>query len=284
MQLDGIHHITAITADAAANVAFYTQVLGLKMVKKTINHDMPEVYHLYYADARGTPGSVLTFFEFPDAEPGQIGAGAVHTIVMRVQSTAALEFWSQRLSSLGYSPDQSNEGLRFKDPEGLGLLIQVEPKAAHLSASHHDVPPEFTLGGFSGVRVYANDVTQAQPLLAALGFEADHKALFQIDKSSKQALQGAGSVHHVAWACESSQHQLWRARAIEAGANVTPVIDRMYFKSIYFREPGGVLFEIATKGPGFDYDEPADRLGESLVLPARYEHMRKQLEKTLTPL
>src|SRR5438034_1279131 len=198
MRFEGIHHITCITADAPGNVDFYVRVLGLRLVKKSVNQDDPTVYHLFYADEKGSAGSDLTCFEYPQARRGRAGRGMVHTIVFRVGSDEALDFWADRLADAG-------------NP-------------------------------------------------------------------------GAGTVHHVAWASPPEEHEAWRERVAASGAHPTPVIDRCYFRSVYFREPSGVLFEIATIGPGFTVDEPAEHLGEKLSLPPDYEHLRATVEPVLTPL
>jgi glyoxalase family protein len=296
-ELRGFHHITAITGDAPANVDFYCRVMGMRMVKKTVNYDSPEVYHLYYADETGTPGSVLTFFEFPGARRGHAGAGMIHRIGWSVAGKAALRYWADRLGAEGIQVDREGGGLRFSDPEGLELeLVAGDPGDAPLSADDPDVPAEHALRGFVGVRAYSARSAETSKLLTGLlGFEPAGKALtrrgpgrhatYAIDPSpSTHPIQGAGTVHHVAWASPGEDHDAWHGTLTQAGLNPTPIIDRTYFQSIYFREPGGVLFEIATIGPGFDVDEPIESLGESLVLPPRYEAMRPYLERSLTPV
>jgi glyoxalase family protein len=299
VRLDGIHHITAITANAPGNVDFYARALGLRLVKKTVNFDAPDVYHLYYGDERGTPGSVLTFFEFPDAARGRHGAGMIHTVVWRVGAADALDFWERRLEAEGIEAERSAETLRFADPEGLGIeLVTSGVPDRPLAAAAGDIPVEHALLGFDGVRAYTRDEAASKGLLLeALSFTSAGHGAYEVAGDRRRAsyvyepsppepgLQGAGTVHHVAWACEDDEEQAaWRARVAKAGAHPTPPIDRTYFHSIYFREPSGVLFELATRGPGFDVDEPAESLGESLKLPERYEPMRERLEATLTPL
>ena len=296
-EVRGFHHITAITADAPANVDFYGRVLGMRMVKKTVNYDSPEVYHLYYADETGTPGSVLTFFEFPGARRGLAGAGMIHRIGWSVASQAALDFWADRLMAEGAPVDRDARSLRFTDREGLGLeLIADDPGDPPLAAEDPAIPAEHALRGFVGVRAYSARPDATRGLLTGLlGFEADGEgsthagpgrhASYAIDASpATNPIQGAGTVHHVAWASPDAEHEAWHGTLSQAGLKPTPIIDRTYFQSIYFREPGGVLFEIATLGPGFAVDEPLDHLGESLVLPERYEAMRPYLEKSLTPV
>ena len=292
MRLDGIHHVTCITGDAPRNVDFYARVLGLRLVKKTVNQDDPTVYHLFYADERGSPGADITFFEYPGAERGQAGAGMVHTIVWRVGSEAALDFWAQRLGV-----ERVDEGVRFEDPEGLGLELRaVETSDPPLAAEHREIPVEFALQGFAGVRAFCSDPELSRSLLEeALGFiPADDGAyevrgdtrgsFYAYDRTDSPGLGGAGTVHHVAWASTMEDHERWQQRVSEAGARPTQIIDRFWFRSIYFREPSGVLFEIATIGPGFATDEDPDHLGERLVLPPAFEHLREQVERVLTPL
>jgi glyoxalase family protein len=299
MKLEGIHHITAITADAPGNVEFYTGVLGMRMVKQTVNQDDPTVYHLFYGDDDGSPGMDLTFFEYPGAARGRPGAGMVHRILWRVGSAAALQFWSERLQQHGAAVELNGESLLFADPEGLEHeLVPASVTDAPLHATSPEVPAEYALQGFDGVRAYSADPSaSAGLLLDGLGFETSDGASWEVrgdyrgshyvyDAAPPEAVasQGAGTVHHVAFASTIDDHESWRTRAAEAGAHPTPVIDRFYFRSVYFREPSGVLFEIATIGPGFAVDEDAAHLGERLSLPPRFEPLREHLEQTLTPL
>jgi glyoxalase family protein len=301
MKLEGIHHITAITADAQKNVDFYAGVLGLRLVKKSINQDQTSIYHLFYADESGDPGSDITFFEFPGVEKGRAGAGMVHRIVWRVASEDALDFWQKRLSDHGYPSTRTpNNALVFDDFEGLTHeLLPVETSDEPLTANHPEIPAEMALQGFHAVRAYADNPDRSRPLLEeTLNFEPqDDSKSYEARGSNRGGLylydappdavgmQGAGSVHHVAWASSPEEHESWRKRIAESGlARPTPVIDRYYFRSIYFREPSGVLFEIATIGPGFTVDEPVEHLGEKLSLTPQYEHLREQIEPTLTPL
>ena len=296
MKLEGIHHVTAITADAPRNVDFYARVLGLRLVKKTVNQDDPTVYHLFYADELGSPGSDITFFEYPGMR-GRPGAGMVHTVAFRVPTAESLDFWAGRLGAEGVTTDREGNALRFADPEGLGLELRVvDTTDRPLVAEHPEVPREHAIQGFDGVRAYTVDpVVSAEFLENGLGFErlaegeyevrgANRGGLFGWDRSTERGLGGAGTVHHVAFGSPIEDHDAWRRQALASGAHPTPVIDRFYFKSIYFREPGGVLFEIATDGPGFTADEPLETLGEHLSLPPNYEHLRDQLEPVLTPL
>src|SRR6266545_3242378 len=243
MRLDGIHHVTNITGDAPTNVDFYAGTLGLRLVKKSVNQDDPTVYHLFYADEQGTPGSDITFFEYPGAAPGRAGAGMIHTIAWRVGSAEALDFWA-------------------------------EP----LIADHPEIPRELALQGFEGVRAYASNAErQTAPFLEQLGFEREGErwdtrgdargGWIEYEPAPEEpGIPGAGTVHHVAWSSTMDEHQAWQKRVAEAGGRPTPVIDRFWFRSIYFREPSGVLFEIATLGPGFSSNEDPEHLGEKLIL------------------
>jgi glyoxalase family protein len=296
MKLEGIHHITAITADAQPNVDFYAGTLGLRMVKKTVNQDDPSVYHLFYADEQGNPGSDITFFEFPGVPHGRAGAGMVHRIVWRVASTDALDFWAKRLGDAGIATEREGHSLRFADPEGLGHeLLVAQVRDQPLIADHPEVPSEVALQGFHAARAYSVDPERSAPLLERLEFERSADAweargqqrggLWHYDAPpAEPGLQGAGTVHHIAWASEMDDHMAWRERAIEGGARPTPEIDRFWFKSIYFREPSGVLFEVATLGPGFGVDEDPEHLGEKLILPPFLEDRREQIESVLTPV
>jgi glyoxalase family protein len=300
MKLEGVHHVTAITAEAQRNVDFYAGFLGLRMVKKTVNQDDPSVYHLFYADEDGDAGSDITFFEYPGAPRGRAGDGAVHTVAWRVASPDALAFWAERLEAAGHDSERGERGgeqtLRFSDFEGLAHELRVSTAPDRpLIADHPEIPGELALQGFDGVRAYSSRPEASEQLLEALGFVgsgdgweargSDRGGLYAYDAPPEQpALQGAGSVHHVAWASQMDDHEAWRAKVIEGGAHPTPVIDRFYFRSIYFREPSGVLFEIATLGPGFAADEPQESLGERLSLPPDFERMRAQIEATVKPI
>jgi glyoxalase family protein len=297
MQLDGVHHITCITADAQGNVDFYARVLGLRLVKKTVNFDAPDVYHLYYGDDAGAPGSILTFFEFPDAAPGRAGAGMIHRLRWRVGSREALGFWSERLGAEGVHVAPVDDAIRFTDPEGLALeLAVVETDDEPLRARATDIPAEHALLGFDGVRAYGPGRALEDTVLTdVLDFEMVEAGEYRLhgrrtatygydDPPAAVGLQGAGTVHHIAWCDRDAEHAAWRGRLAQAGERPTQVIDRQYFLSIYFREPRGVLFELATPSPGFAIDEDPEHLGEQLRLPPQYEHLRDRLEAALTPL
>jgi glyoxalase family protein len=298
MKLNGIHHITAITGDAQANVDFYVGVLGLRLAKKSVNQDDPTVYHLFYADEHAQPGADMTFFEYPGAMQGRAGAGMVHRIVWRVAGEAALDFWAERLGARGIDVDRDAGRLRFRDPEGLEHeLAAVEVSDEPLTAEHPEVPAEHALQGFHAVRAYAFDPERSRSLLEdALGFEPSgdgweargetRGGSYAYDEAPpERGLQGAGTVHHVAWGSQTDEeHAAWREQAIRGGGHPTEVIDRFYFRSIYFREPNGILFEIASPGPGFTADEPLETLGEKLALPPFLESRRAQIEAAIKPL
>ena len=299
MELEGIHHVTCITGDAPGNVDFYTRVLGLRLVKKTVNQDDPTVYHLFYADEEGSPGADITFFEYPGARRGRAGDGMVHTVTYRVASEEALGFWAERLAEESVTTSREPGRLRFEDPEGLGLELAVlhvpdEP----LVARHPEIPADVALLGFDGVRAFSASPERSRGLLeGVLGFTTTGTTSWEVrgerrgglyshdaPPASGRGVPGAGTVHHVAFASTTDDHEAWQRKVAEAGLRPTPVIDRFWFRSIYFREPSGVLFEIATLGPGFGIDEDPDHLGEALILPPAFEHLRAQIEPVLTPL
>jgi glyoxalase family protein len=293
VKLDGIHHVTCITADAPQNVDFYTRVLGLRLVKKSVNQDDPTVYHLFYADEEGHAGSDITFFEYPNAQPGRPGEGMIHTVVWRVGSRDALEFWADRLGAEGHIVAPEGESLHFANPEGLQHeLVVSHVDDEPLVARNPEIPRELALQGFEGVRAYGRT---SDEFLTTLGFEP-HDGVWEARAETRggwiefqeapEALGvgGAGTVHHVAWASTMEDHQAWHDLVLDAGGHPTQIIDRFWFRSIYFREPAGVLFEIATLGPGFATDEDQAHLGEKLILPPAFEHLRDRVEPLLTPL
>ncbi len=297
MKLEGVHHITAITGDAQRNVDFYASTMGLRMVKKTVNQDDPSVYHLFYADEEGSPGADLTFFEFRGVPLGRAGAGMVHRIGWRVGSTEALDFWANRLEGAGVDSESVDGALRFRDPEGLEHQLRVaDVSDPPLIADHPEVPAEVALQGFDGARAFSADPERSADLLEQ-GLEFERREYGWEARGSSRGggwgydappeaagLQGAGTVHHIAWASQTDEHEAWRQRASEHGARPTPVIDRFWFRSIYFREPSGVLFEVATLGPGFGIDEDPEHLGERLILPPFLEDRREEIEANLTPV
>jgi glyoxalase family protein len=299
VRLEGVHHITAITGDAPRNVDFYTRVLGLRLVAKTVNQDDPSVYHLFYADEQGRPGAELTFFEYPRAIPGRAGAGMVHRIVSRVGSEEALAFWTRRLEAEGVAHERVGDGLRFADPEGLGHELAVRPDSdTPLDAEHPEIPAAVALQGFDGVRAYSAQPEYSGILLerllgaAALGddtweLRGDVRGgtIAYDEPSAEPGRQSAGTVHHVAWGTTVAEHPRWDDLLRDAGVPTSGIIDRHYFHSIYFREPSGVLFEIADDGPGFTVDGySVEELGSKIILPPQLEPQRERIEAILTAL
>ncbi len=297
MRLQGLHHITTITSDARRNVEFYADVLGLRLVKKTVNFDQPDAYHLYFGDEQGTPGSILTWFEFAGAAPGSPGLGMIHTLQLGVGSEDALAFWAERLRAKGYPSERGERSLRFADYDGLGLELVIADEAnPPLRAEHPEIPAEHAIAGLEGARAYGRGVDAEAPLLTqSLGFTHLGGGEYRLDGERRRfrwaydqaggvGRPGAGTVHHIAWASRDEDHLAWQARVREAGGFVTDVRDRDYFRSIYFREPRGILFEIATLSPGFAVDEDQARLGEELRVPAMHAHLRDRLERTLAPV
>ena len=306
MALEGLHHITAITADAPRNVDFYARVLGLRLVKKTVNFDAPDVYHLYYGDELGTPGSVMTYFPFPKMNLGRPGTGEVGTTLFSVP-TGALGFWQDRFARLGVDGLKSDEQfgekrLHFAGPDGDGFAL-VEVKDDNRAPwLHAGVDQDHAIRGFHSVSMRLADDGATGELLKFMGYEAVDDAggvkrfavpggnaanVIELETMPNiaRARPGAGSVHHVAFAVENRATQLEVRKALmDTGYHVTPVIDRDYFWAIYFRTPGGVLFEIATNEPGFDRDEDTAHLGEALKLPTQHAHLRALLEEHLPSL
>ena len=297
MTLEGLHHITMITGDARRNVEFYAGVLGLRLVKKTVNFDAPEAYHLYFGDETGAPGSILTWFEFAGAPRGRPGIGDIHLIQLGVASEASLDFWADRLRDNGYTATRAGRSLAFEDYDGLAFeLVVAGDGNPPLRAQHPEIPAEHAILGIEGARAYGEYAGVEDKLLTdVLGFtylgDGEYRLAgerrFHWAYDAPPALrgrQGAGSVHHIAWASRDEDHPAWQQRVRDAGGYVTDVRDRDYFLSIYFREPRGVLFEIATLSPGFAVDEDPERLGEELRLPKQHEALRARLERSLTPL
>jgi glyoxalase family protein len=289
VRLEAFHHITMITGDAQANVDFYAGRLGLRLVKQTVNFDRPAAYHLYFGDEAGRPGSLLTWFEFPGAKAGVAGDGMIHLIQLAVRSGESLDFWAERLGG-----ERTEDSLRFRDYDGLAFELLIADPGPPLRAEHPEIPPEHAITGVAGARAYA---ASGDPLLVdTLGFESLGESEYRLvgeERSvrwgydpppAERGRPGAGTVHHIAWASRDEDHLDWQERVRATGLEVTEVRDRDYFKSIYFHEPSGVLFEIATLSPGFAVDEDPEHLGEALRLPRRHEHLREQLEASLTPL
>ena len=297
--IDGIHHITLITGDAPRNVDFYARVLGLRMVKKTVNQDDPSVYHLFYSDEHGSPGADITFFEYPGAQPGQAGAGMVSSIAHRVGGEAALDFWSERLAGEGVEVAREPGRLRFADPEGMQpRLVIDQTDDAPLTARSSERPAGVRAAGLRerprarrrsrrAARRCCATRSASPSWPSTIGWRAASTAAggSSSSRASARGVPGAGTVHHVAWSVDRAEQEQWRERVIEGGPHPTPIIDRFYFESVYFREPGGILYELATRdGKGFAADEPPEDLGEKLALPPRLEPLREQIEPHLTAL
>lgn len=305
-QINGLHHVTSIASGAQSNNAFFTKALGLRRVKKTVNFDAPDVYHLYYGDEQGSPGTVMTYFPFPNAKRGRAGTGEVATTAFAVPK-GALPFWSQRLDTLGIAglEQTSNFGedrLRFRGPDGDGFAL-VETDDPRTPWATETVPQDVAIRGFhsADMRLSKRDADASAELLGFMGYAKQETTgdttrfyvpggneanIIDISHSdAPKADQGAGSVHHIAFSVDNRDTQLEVRKALlDTGYQVTPVINRDYFWAIYFRTPGGILFEVATNEPGFDRDEEAAHLGEALKLPTQHEHLRAQLEDLLEPL
>jgi glyoxalase family protein len=308
-QVNGIHHVTALARDPGENIGFYTGILGLRLVKKTVNFDAPDVYHLYYGDELGQPGTILTFFPFPDATRGSRGAGEVSAVAF-LAPAGSLEFWSGHLSRHGIHFDGpitrfGERSIAFQDPDGMRVELvfseNAESRERYWTGSA--IGRGDALRRLRGVTLQLRDSGRTADLLTGpLGFrpggsegilirflagEGAAESAVDIERSpdAPRARQSAGSVHHVAWRTDSVETQRqWRERLTEGGLQVTEVIDRNYFHSIYFREPGGVLFEIATDPPGFTVDESPGELGTGLKLPSWLEPQRGRIERTLPPV
>jgi glyoxalase family protein len=297
MVLDGLHHVTAITADIDANLEFYGRLLGLRLVWQGVNADEPEMRHIAYGDERGSPGSIVTFFDMPGVARGRPGAGMVHRLLLRVAGDEALDFWEGRLARAGIAGDRTALRLAFSDPEGLGLELVIDDgEDAPLIAAAADIDARMAIRGMHAVRAYTADAARSSPVVrGVLGMEPvgegrwlarggrRHGLVIYDQAPDERRAMGAGTVHHVAFAIRDGQQDSWRAGLAASQLRPTPVLDRRMFKSIYFREPSGVLFELATDRPGFVF-EPSDRLGESLVLIGDLESRRAELERRFPPL
>ncbi len=304
----GIHHVTVISGDAQENLDFYTKTMGMRLVKKSINQDAPKVYHLFYADAEGTPGTDLTFFPFPNARPARPGVGQVIEVPF-VIPVGSMGYWQERLAEHSVATGEveirfGQQVVTFEDPHGLRLaLVETDEDRPFVAWEGSPVPVEHQLRGVHSVRLWEAVLEPTEALLTGvLGFERVgeedgwHRygtggstvgALVDIRvlPDEKRGGGGTGGVHHVAWRVQDEDEELAVRRAVEAvGLRPTPPIDRFWFKSVYFHEPGGVLFELATDGPGFARDENPEHLGEALILPPWMEAQRAQIEAGLPPL
>ncbi len=305
--ITGIHHVTAIAGHTQKNLDFYAGILGLRLIKQTVNFDTPEVYHLYYGDDTGNPGSILSFFPYEGLMKGRHGKGMLNTTTFSVP-LAAIPYWEQRFKrfDINYkSPEERFPGelvIYFEDSDGLGLELVFNDNDKRPPNRGGTVPPEHAIRGFYSVEIWEEGYERTAGLLTGqldhvLIAEKSNRFRFAASDSpgnyvdivcspdSLKGLAGSGTVHHIAFATPGKKQQdVVRLRIIKRMLNPTPVLDRKYFTSIYFREPGGVLFEIATSGPGFTVDEPKDVLGEALKLPDQLEGRRSELEKLLAPL
>jgi glyoxalase family protein len=305
--ITGLHHVTAIAADPQANLDFYSGVLGMRLVKRTVNQDVPDTYHLFYADSAGHPGTDLTFFPWPDMAPGRKGTGLATEVGLAVPSET-LGYWSDRLSRNGVTDVRSEtrfgeEALLLADPHGLDLaLIETTDEREFAPWEEGPVPATQQVRGLHSVRLWQRQLAPSEAFLGAIGFTlvgdeggwrrfspgaGGSGTILDLREmpSEQRGRWGPGVVHHVAWRVPDDHAELAaRTQVAQAGALPTEVIDRFWFRSVYFREPGGVLFEIATDGPGFAVDEPAESLGERLVLPPWLEPRRDRIERDLPPL
>jgi glyoxalase family protein len=305
-EIKGLHHVTAMARDAATNNQFWTGTLGLRRVKQTVNFDEPSVYHLYYGDAAGTPGTVMTHFPFPQIARGRPGTGEVGTTAFSVP-VGSLGYWEERLSrdrigDIVRDESFGEQRLSFRAPEGDALALVEVDGDDRTPWTGNGVGADQAIRGFHSARLRLRDAGASQELLEFMGFDVaetsggvlrmvrpDGNGADRVDIETLPGVErgqlGAGSVHHLAFAVENRAAQLAVRKALmDTGYNVTPVIDRDYFYAIYFRTPGGVLFEVATNEPGFDRDEDSAHLGEALKLPTQHEHLRAVLEQTLQPL
>jgi glyoxalase family protein len=304
LKILGIHHITAIATDPQRNLDFYRRVLGLRFVKRTVNFDDPSAYHFYFGDRTGRPGTIITFFPWPGARRGTRGTGQVIATSFAIPKTS-LGYWKSRLKEHHVPSEEiaarfGDVAVRLSDPDGLLLELIATEHLDDVDLNYEsEVPREVALHGFHAPTLEVQNAKPTEQLLQTLGFalvrEEKGRRRFSVNEKSTSGqidlLErpaghfgniSAGTVHHIAFRCANEEEQLqWRNQLVDLGLGVTPVIDRQYFHSIYFREPGGILFEIATEDPGFAVDEPVERLGESLKLPPQYEAHRAEIEQAL---
>lgn len=303
-QTAGIHHITAIVGHPQENVDFYAGVLGLRLVKRTVNFDDPGTYHLYFGDEGGNPGTIITFFPWPDAYKGKIGGGQVG-VTSYVVPTGALPFWEKRLEKFNvpFSKEErfGETFLQFDDPHGLHLEIVEREAGKENTWTFGEVTPDVAIKGFGGAILYSTNANETvRSLEDVMGLErvaeegdyirfrstADIGNIIDLQmKDIPRGHMGVGTVHHIAWRAEDNEDQLlWQQYVAQKGYGVTEVRDRNYFNAIYFREHGEILFEIATDPPGFAHDESRATMGEKLMLPPQYEQYREQLNERLIPI
>lgn len=307
MLVQGLHHVTALSADPQKNLDFYAGILGLRLIKKTINFDAPSVYHLYYGNENGTPGTLLTFFPFPGLPKGKKGKGQLTVVSFSIPENA-LDYWLKRLAKFQVKHEkpksrfEDEQVIALEDQEGLSLELIANKRDTRKPFTYGNIPEEYAIRGLYGITLSEEGYEKTADLLQSqmdhrLLNEKDHRIRYsgsgkpgdfidiQCQPDAMQGRGGAGTVHHVAFITNNDSSQLEaREKLLQKGLNVTPVIDRQYFHSIYFREPGGVLFEIATIPPGFLIDETLDRLGQGFKLPPWEEKHRKEIEKHLTPI
>ena len=308
--LKGLHHVTAIAGDPAQNYQFYSGVLGLRLVKQSVNQDDPSIYHLFYGDAIGTPGTVLTFFAGSNQRKGHPGHGQATEVALSIPSRS-LSYWKDRLQKAGFSPQElsswaGEKGLHVQDPDGLSLLLVAGRRTGQRKEwkywEHSPVPEEYAIRGLhsvtlteksteptfsflTGVLAFQKVVHRSNRIRLSPGGNRPGSLLdLHIDPEAPRSYYGTGTIHHVAWrTSDETTQRYWQQEIARTGIHVSPPIDRFWFKSIYFHEPGGVLFEIATERPGFTRDEPIEHLGEHLSLPPWLEPQREEIEEKLPP-
>lgn len=305
--ITGIHHVTAIAAGAQKNIDFYSGILGLRMVKKTVNFDAPGVYHFYYGDETGNPGSILTFFPYEGLAHGRHGKGMLNTTTFSLP-LASMDYWLERLKRFNITYKQPQERFEaeavvyFEDADGMGLELVFNDKDTRTGFTYGHIPAEHAIRGFYNVEIWEEGYERTAGLLTE---QLDHKLIAEkgnrfrfaatdapgnyvdiiCSPDSLKGLAGSGTVHHIAFSTpDAATQQEVRLKIVKRMLNPTPVLDRNYFTSIYFREPGGVLFEVATAGPGFTADESKEHLGEALKLPPQFEPDRADIEKKVVPV